>query len=120
MACRITSGKFRPTANAGITLMEMLVGVGVSSLILLAVVSFSMYSGKSLAAMWNYVDLDQRSQIALDRITKEARQTTGLLDYRIDRLIFSDADGVALTYEYSPVDKTLKRIKGGSSEVLLT
>ena len=102
------------------TLVEMMVGIGVSTLVLLSVVSFSMYSGKSLAAMWNYVDLDQRSQIALDRITKEARQTTGLLDYRSDRLIFSDADGVALTYEYSPVDKTLKRLKGGSVEVLLS
>jgi Tfp pilus assembly protein PilW len=120
MGCKITFGKLRTTARAGMTLVEMLMGIGVSTLVLLAVVLFSLYSGKSLAAMWNYVDLDQRSQMALDRITIEARQTTGLLDYRTDRLIFSDADGVALTYEYSPVDKTLTRMKGGSSEVLLS
>lgn len=117
MECRITSGDRR---RSGATLAELLLGVGVTAIVLLALVSFSIYSGKSLMGVWNYVDLDQRSQTAIDTMTREVRETTGLLEFTGNRLVFSDSDGGTLTYEYFPRRRTLERLKGTNTTVLLT
>lgn len=91
-----------------------------ATLVLATVASFSIYSSKSMAGIWNYVDLDQRSQSAIDLLTKEVRQTTGLIEFATNRLVFSESDGVPLTYEYLAATKTLERVKGASRKVLLT
>lgn len=114
MDCRTTSGR------CGATLAEFLIGLGVGSLVLLTTVAFSIYSGKSMMGIWNYVDLDQSSQTAIDTLTKEVRQTTGLLEFATNRLTFSESDGVPLVYEYSPAKRTLVRVKGLDRTVLLT
>ncbi len=121
--CRITFGSRRWNRSGGrlgITLVELLVGIGIGSLVLLILASLSLYSGKSIAAMWNYVDLDQSSRMALDRMTKDIRQTVGLSSYTPHRLTFVEPDGVPLTYEYSPLNRSLTRTKGTDIKVLLT
>ncbi|MFM1768325.1 MAG: hypothetical protein RJA22_854 [Verrucomicrobiota bacterium] len=95
-------------------------GMGLCAVVLLAVVATSIYGGKSLLGMWNYVDLDQRSQLAVDTLTKEVRETTSLLEFTTNRLTFSDSDGRTLVYEYSPVRRTLERVKGTNRTVMLT
>lgn len=114
MVCKTTSGR------RGATLVEFVIGVGVASLVMMVVAGFSLFSGKSLAGIWNYVDLDQRSQLAIDKLTKEVRQTTGLLEFQTNRLVFSETDGVPLVYEYFPGKRTLERTKGSNLTVLLT
>src|SRR5688572_23960183 len=74
-------GKLQPNSRRAFTLIELLVGVAVSSVILTALVSFTMYAGKSLAAMTNYVDLEQKSQNALDTMTFDIRATKFLVGY---------------------------------------
>lgn len=115
MDCRTTSG-----SRSGATLAEFLIGLGMSGLVLAVTAAFGIFSGKSLMSIWNYVDLDQRSQIAVDTLTKEVRQTTGVMEFATNRLMFSESDGVPLVYEYFPGRRTLERSKGGQTSVLLT
>src|SRR5947207_3629791 len=60
--------------RAGMTLVEMLIAIGISGLVFAAVGVMVFFSGRSYAALANYVDLDNKSRQALDRMTKDLRQ----------------------------------------------
>ncbi len=120
-------GKLHQNSRRAFTLMDMLVGIAVSGVILTALISFTMYAGKSMAGMANYVDLEQKSQNALDTMTSEIRATKFLVDYGTkvqngatitNRLTFRDADDQNLTFHYT--NNVLLRQKGGRNQLLLT
>jgi len=114
---------------AGMTLVELLMAVGISGMIFVAVGMMILFSGRSYAALANYVDLDSRSRGALDRMSKEIRQvdcvtnsaTATLPSGQVvtNKLVLSgkETDGSAytLTYDYNPATQTLVRTKEGGS-----
>lgn len=99
--------------RAGFTLVEMMVSVGIGSLVLLGLAGLMFYTGRSFAALANYVDLDACSRNALDTMSREIRQTRRLVAGTSTKLQFEDFDGKALVYEYSADDRTLTRTKDG-------
>ncbi len=102
------------------SLVEIMVALAVASILLLAVAVLGIYGGRSFAGLANYTDLDAKSRHALDRLTKDVRQVNRLTASTSTSLTFEDADGGSLQYVYSPTDRTLSRIKGTDTEVLLT
>lgn len=120
MECKTTYSK-APTARCrAFTLVEMLVTMGIGSIILTAVASMSLYTGRSLATISNYVDLDNTSRTALDIMTRDIRQVTYLDDFSSNHLTFTDHDNGTLSFTYNPDNRTLCRLKGGESKVLLS
>jgi len=103
-----------------LTLVETLVAVGVSSIAFAALAAFSFYSGRSFAAIGNYVDLDNTSRKAVDMMTKEIRQAKSLTGYQTNALTFNDFDDKQLQYIYDPARQTLTRVKDTIPTVLLT
>ena len=102
------------------TLVEMMVAVGISSIALSAVAAFTFYSARSFAAIGNYVDLDNASRKTVDLMTKEIRQTVALSEYKTNALTFTNYDGTLLQYVYDPAEQKLTRVKDAVSTVLLT
>ena len=109
------------------TIIELMMSIAVSAIILTALLSFTVYASRSFAALENYVDLEQKSQNALDTMTHDIRQTIALSNYGTrtvngqlvtNSLTFTDADGQPLTYSYTA--NVLMRQKGGESTLLLT
>ena len=114
---------------AGMTLVELLMAVGISWMVFAAVAILIFFSGRSYAALANYVDLDNRSRNALDRMSKEIRQVDCVTDSAsatlptgqvvTNRLALSgtETDGSAYTliYDYDPAMQTLVRTKAGGS-----
>lgn len=94
----------------------MALGVGMIVIAALALLLF--YTSRSFAAIINYVDLDQYSRKALDKMSLEIRQADRLLTSSTNQLTFS-YNGGTLSYTYSPQDKTLTRTFGSETEVLL-
>ncbi len=109
-----------PKGCRGMTLVEAIVAVGISSIALAALAAFAFYSARSFAAIGNYVDLDNTSRKAVDLMTKEIRQTAALSDYQTNALTFTDYDGKLLQYTYVPAERKLTRVKDAISTVLLT
>ena len=103
----------------GLTLVEVLVALAVSSIAFAALAAFSFYSGRSFAAIGNYVDLDNTSRKAVDLMTKEIRQTKGLSGFQTNALTFNDFDDRMLQYTWDSNTRELTRVKDGSSSVLL-
>jgi prepilin-type N-terminal cleavage/methylation domain-containing protein len=108
------------TCCGGMTLIEIMVAVGISSIVLVVVATFSFYSLHSFAAIANYVDLDNTSRKAVDVMTKEIRQTKALSNYATSALTFTDYDDKQLQYLWNPTRRELTRVKDANSTVLLT
>ena len=102
------------------TLFEIMVALGIGSFVLAGVCSMYFYSYRSFAAQLNYVDLDQYSHKALDKMSQQIRQVKALTDFTTNRLVFTDYDDAKLSFIYNPTNKTLIRTKGTQSETLLT
>jgi hypothetical protein len=100
-------------------MVELLVGIMVGGMLIATAGSLWFYSNRTFAAQLNYVDMDQASQMALDRLSREIRQTRELVSESKRKLIFIDHDGEELTYQHSNTDNLLQRVKGGVTNVLL-
>ena len=61
------------------TLTEMLVAIGVGSIVLVLLACFSVYGIRSYLALGNYSALDQQSRLSIDKMTREIRQATALV-----------------------------------------
>jgi len=108
-------------ACAGVTLVELMIGVFLTALAATALLILSASTGRSLAEMTNYVDLDHYNRVALDKLTRELRQVRYLVSVANNKksVTFSDKDGLDVTYTYSPPNKALLRIKSGQTTTLL-
>src|ERR1044071_3105870 len=125
MDCTITSTKTTKPRCQGMTLVEVLVASGVGSIVLVAVMSLSLFSARSFAALTNYVDLDIKSRTALDMMSADIRQAEALTAATTNSLTFRTVDvttGVTntLNYNYSPAQLSLTRTFAGQTSVLLT
>jgi prepilin-type N-terminal cleavage/methylation domain-containing protein len=114
MDCRITSTK--KAGQFGMTLVELLLATAVGSLVALGLAQLTMYSGRSFAAMANYVSLDRASRNALDTMSKQIRQTNKLTESTTTSLTFEDSDGGTLVFTYDPNSKKLIRSKNGVAD----
>jgi Tfp pilus assembly protein PilW len=112
----------------GFTLTDMAVGIAVSGIILTALLSFTAYAAKSFAAMQNYVDLEQKSQNALDILTRDIRESQFLIGYGTMTLsngpvvtnviTLQDWDSVPLAFVFT--NNVLLRTKRTETTMLLT
>ena len=102
------------------TLVEVMIAAAIGGIVIAALASLTIYTARSIAAVTNYVDMDQYSRKALDRMTKEIRQADSLSTYSTSQLVFNTAGGANnLTYAYNQYQGTLTRTYGSEVEVLL-
>ncbi len=105
---------------AAFTLPEVLVASGLALVVVLSLVLLSIFASRSFAALANYMDLDQASRLALDKMSREIRQAQHLTDYSASSLTFQDRNGNPLQFVYDSQARTLSRIGGGQTNVYLT
>ena len=80
----------------GWTLMEMMVAAAIFSVTAAAVGGTFLYSIRSMAALSNYTALDRMNQYAMDRITKEVRQSKMVASHTTNLFENIEADGKIL------------------------
>lgn len=108
----------RESLAAGFTLVEILVGMALGSLLLFGVASMYLFSLKSFTSMSNYIELNARNRYASDIVTRDIRSATGVTSADSQQLVlrFGGAD---LTYNYDEAARTLTRSYLERDEVLL-
>ena len=97
--------------------VETLIALGISLVLLTQVCALWYYSSRSFAAQAAYTALDQDSQRALDRLSKEVRQAQDITSFADSHIILRDFDGQPL--EYRLMGKALMRLKGTARTILL-
>lgn len=107
-------------SRTGVTLVELLVGIGIAGLVMLIIAPLSLYSGRSFAELANYSDLNCRSINALDRLTKEIRQSSGLVSYSSTEIALTNGPGKPnIVYAYLPASREVVRREGATTSLLL-
>jgi prepilin-type N-terminal cleavage/methylation domain-containing protein len=110
----------KTSKRQGFTLMEFLFAVGISAIAILAVVGFSVFGSRSLAALYSSCSMDQQNRKTIDQLTKDLRNVMAITNSSTNKFICQDYDTNALTYIYDSTAQTLTRIKGARTNVLLT
>jgi len=107
-------------SSRAFSLVETSIGTAIGSIIMAAVMSLFIFGSRSFVAMGNYMDLDRTSRNALDRMSRDIRQTRSLQSYASNQLVFVDYDTNLLTFSWNKDTGQLTRTKGGQTTTLLT
>jgi len=97
----------------------MMVTLGVSAMLFLAITAVAIFSGQCFAALANYVELDDHNRLAIDKLTRDLRQCNRITGATSTSLAMEDGDGSTIQYVYSTANRTLTRVQSGTSSVLL-
>src|SRR2546421_7310841 len=99
---------------SGFLLAEALVAIGITSLLVLAICAFTMFSGHSFAALFNYVDLDDANRICMDQLTRDIRQANKVNSFATNQLVLdttpSGGAASSVSYTYDSVARNLTRL----------
>jgi len=114
---RENRGKKRQSA---FTLIEVLVASAISLVLAGILAMFFAFSLRSFAAMTNYADMNQKSELALDKMSKDVRQARSLTAYTTNSLTFLDVNNNSLQYTFDSSRGTLVRVSGGVTTTYLT
>ncbi len=114
------SPMLRIHGRRGMSLVEMMIALGVGLLVLTLVAALSVYALRSFTAMGNYADLEARSRMALDRITRDLRHATGVVNYDTtgpDKWLrlTNTVDGVRFEYYWDAEGRVLEYTKEGQA-----
>ena len=116
MRTRHSKRKKSPLLVRGIGLVELMVSVAVGSVVLASVGALSLYGARSSVAMLNYTDLDAKSRYALDIISREIRQASGVTGFNTNLplvwLSLTNAtrgESITLTYDSNARVVTMAR-----------
>lgn len=108
------------------TLAEMLIALGVASIVLAMTMGLFLFSMRSLGAVRNYTEMDGKSQHAIDLMLREIRQATLVLDcqtngsttwLKLANTLVSPA--VTNTFTWTPATGLLTWNKTGQSTTTL-
>ena len=104
----------------GFSLVELMVAVAVGFVMLGVVCTVFATSNKSFADMGNYVAMDHAGKIALEKMTREIRNSENLVSFATNRIEFVYAGTTNLIYTYDSKKRELSRsVTGEPSSVIL-
>lgn len=101
------------------SLVEVMIAVTLGMIAFAAMASLSLFTARSFVASGNYADLDRKSFVALDTLSRDIRQSRDLLGFTTNKLTLKDNDNATLIYEYKPSTGLFTRQKNGTTTVLL-
>jgi len=108
----------RRPCRAAFSLTELLIAMGISSLVVGTVMSMVLYAGKSMAALVNYADLNASGVKTLDQLSRDIRQSVKLTSFSTNTIVLDDGTNGPLTFTFSA--NKLLRQQGAKSTTLLT
>jgi len=106
--------------EAGLTLVETMISASLGVVVLGAIMTMSFYTARSFASLDNLTEMDAESRVALDRMTRNIRQSRSLATFSETNLVFNMDSGGPLEYMYIKGAEELREINGANVEVLLT
>jgi prepilin-type N-terminal cleavage/methylation domain-containing protein len=110
----------------GFTLVEVMVGLALSSIIFALAGSLWLFASRSFVAMGNYADLDSKSRYALDLMSRDIREATQVTGFQNSGTtkwftVTNATAGTATTYTWNATPRKLVCQKPGQpDQVFLT
>ena len=114
-------------ACSAMTLVEMMVALGIGTLMMGVAVALIVFAARSFAGMGNYDELNRKSRNALDVMAADIRQSKHLVSYvsnsSVQQLVFTNMPGSSVatfSYNYTNSSGTLTRAWGSQNTVVLS
>jgi Tfp pilus assembly protein PilW len=87
------------------TLVELMVAIGLGSLVVTTVVLLYIFGLRSFTAIGNYTEMDGQSRMAMDTMLREMRQASGVVDFSTNLptpflLLTNDLQAKKITYNW--------------------
>lgn len=111
-------------SRAALTLVEMLMAMGIGSIVLLVLGSVTLYSARSFSSMANYSEINQMSRRALDEMTRDIRQSRGVVSFNnssnSNELVFKKDFAGSNTFSliHDKESGVLKHVSAGEERIL--
>lgn len=110
----------RRNAQRGFTLAEMMVGMALSAMLMLAVLSAYIFLGRNLTRLIQYHSLESKSRQALAYITNDVKLATAVASTPTGSSLTLTLPSGNVTYTYDSANKRLTRTFGSNpTQVLL-
>jgi Prokaryotic N-terminal methylation motif len=121
---KIQAPAFLRRPRAAFTLIEMVIAVGLGTILLTVVAGLGVYGARTFLSMGNYIDLDDQSRNAVDTIGREIRDASAVLAFQTNLptriLTLTNATaGVTVKFIYDSKNRTLVFQKTGQPEQTL-
>ena len=113
----------RMHSTSGMTFIEMLVAIGIGTVVVGVIVSLAIVTSWHFMAASNYVQLDNQSRNALDLISREIRNATSLVAFSTNQprylLLTNTLDAKSSTITYDSGNHTVTLARSGQPAVSL-
>jgi Tfp pilus assembly protein PilW len=123
MTTTTASSSTRPRIRSlhGITLVELMIAVALSSMILAAVMSSFIFLSRGTIATSDYADMDREARAALERFAREVRMSSGVTNFTTNTVTLSVQSDTPYTVNYThvPADRAFYRAYGTAAEEVL-
>ncbi len=106
----------------GWTMIELLMVMGIVSILGVVIASVMVFSGKSFKSLKNYIELDDLSRRSLDSMMNDIREATRVTYWSpsSNELHMLDPDNIELKLKYNSATRCLTREWNGKTNTLLT
>lgn len=104
------------------SLLEMLVAVGIFSVVGASVGTAYLFGLRSFQGLSNYAKLDKQNRQAMDLITKEIREAYGVLDFKNGSsayITILDGNTNTIKYSFNNSAQTMSRYTNGTLDKVL-
>lgn len=122
MTITTASSEQRAASRRGITLVELLIAIAISSMIMAGVMSSFLFLSRGTIATSDYADMDGEARTALEQFSQEVRMAGDLSNFSSEHVTLSVQDGAttySVNYTYVPVDRTFYRAYGTPAQKAL-
>lgn len=107
----------------GMTLTEVMVALGIGSIVIAVVAVLIVFAARSFAALANYQALDQASSVAADLMSREIRESTSVVSFQNTGnnrwIVFANTNAIpayTIRYEWSGPDQLLTAQRSDEAE----
>jgi prepilin-type N-terminal cleavage/methylation domain-containing protein len=103
-------------SQSGFTLIESIITVSIVMVAMAGVLSASVFSYRTFASINNYAQLNRQTRMAMDKMSRDVRQTAALTNGTSASLDFTNFDGSRLQYQYNTNAQTLTYSNAATGE----
>lgn len=116
------SSRGRARSRCAMTLVEVLVAMGIGSIVLTIIASLTVFGARSFMALGNYAILDQHSRQAIDTMERDMRQATAVTGWSSNsttRWIQFTNSNTSTSFKYT-WDKASQTLSSSTKGLVLT
>jgi prepilin-type N-terminal cleavage/methylation domain-containing protein len=107
-------------AVQGMTLIELMIAMGIFSVVSMALMTIFIFSLRSFETMSNYANLDRDNRLAMAMITRDVRQASYVANYVADPPTLTLVSGSEkISYLYDEKAQTLTRSSSDEGDKVL-